>query len=130
MIWIILADNSVPVSKLSLIDLLLIKPCKKPPANKSMPKFKVMVWVDYSVTETYFKTVEAENEAAVFDMISISLKIIMLSFKMPVIVWSKYPYFRDALTNDENSALIFLHMFWFNVYHSSNSLPSICWFTV
>ena len=28
-----------------------------------MPKFKVMVWVDYSVTETYFKTVEAENEA-------------------------------------------------------------------
>lgn len=27
-----------------------------------MKKFKVMVWVDYSVTETYFKTVEAENE--------------------------------------------------------------------
>lgn len=26
-----------------------------------MPKFKVMVWKDYRVSETYYKTVEAEN---------------------------------------------------------------------
>jgi len=27
-----------------------------------MPKYRVMVWKDYTVSETYYKTVEADNE--------------------------------------------------------------------
>ena len=36
-------DISVAVSKLSFVDLLLIKPCKKPPANKSPAPVKSFI---------------------------------------------------------------------------------------
>ena len=39
-----------------------------------MPKYRVMVWKDYTVSETYYKTVEADNEEEAAELAEESIR--------------------------------------------------------